>query len=68
MKSKASFGTLCKDVDKILRELCNQMDVELLEVHAIPDHMYLCLSILPKYGMAHAEGRLKGKATIRVYR
>jgi REP element-mobilizing transposase RayT len=28
-----------------LRELCEQCDIELIEGHAMPDHVHLCLSI-----------------------
>ena len=65
---KAIFGTLRKDIGKILRELCHQMGIELVEGHAMPDHVHLCLSIPPKYSVANAVGRLKGKAAIRIHR
>ena len=48
-RQKAIFGTLRKDIGKILRELCNQMGIELVEGHAMPDHVHLCLSMPPKY-------------------
>jgi len=38
----------------------------LVEGHAMPDHVHLCLSILPKYSVANAVGRLQGKAAIRI--
>src|SRR5438128_110740 len=65
---KAIFGTIRKDIGKILRELCDQMGIELVEGHAMPDHVHLCLSIPPKYSVANAVGRLKGKAAIRIHR
>jgi putative transposase len=67
-RQKAIFGTLRKDIGKILRELCDQMGIELVEGHAMPDHVHLCLSIPPKYSVANAVGRLKGKAAIRIHR
>ena len=36
-RQKAIFGTLRKDIGKILRELCDQMGIELVEGHAMPD-------------------------------
>ncbi len=50
-RQKAIFGTLRKDIGHILRELCEPFDIELIEGHAMPDHVHLCLSILPKYSM-----------------
>ena len=67
-RQKAIFGTLRKDIGKILRELCTQMGIELVESHAMLDHVHLCLSIPPKYRVAHAVGRLQGQAAIRLHR
>ena len=47
-RKKAMFGSLRKGVGKILRELCNQSGVELVEGHAMSDHVHLCLSIPPE--------------------
>ena len=44
------------------------MGIELVEGHAMPDHVHWCLSIPPKYSVANAVGRLKGKAAIRIHR
>jgi putative transposase len=44
------------------------MGIDLVEGHAMPDHVHLCLSIPPKYSGANAVGRLKGKAAIRIHR
>jgi putative transposase len=51
-----------------LRELCQQQGIELVEGHAMPDHVHLCLSIPPKYSVAHTVGFLKGKSAIRIHR
>jgi putative transposase len=52
----------------ILRELCRQRGVELVEGHWMPDHVHLCLSIPPKYSVAHTLGFLKGKSAVRIHR
>src|SRR5205814_10705047 len=39
-----------------------------VEGHAMPDHVHVCLSIPPKYRVANAVGRLKGKTAIRIHR
>jgi hypothetical protein len=33
--------------------LCQQHGVEIVKGHAMPDHIHLCLSIPPKYSVAH---------------
>ena len=67
-RKKAMFGSLRKGVGKILRELCNQAGVELVEGHAMSDHVHLCLSIPPKYSVANTVGFLQGKSAIRIHR
>ena len=47
-RQKAIFGTLRKDIGQILRELCDQMGIEWVAGHAMPDHVHVCLSIPPK--------------------
>jgi putative transposase len=42
--------------------------VELVEWHAMPDHIHLCLRIPPKYSVANTVGFLKGKSAIRIHR
>jgi len=67
-RKKSIFGQLRRDIGKIIRELCKQHDVELLEGHAMVDHVHLCLSIPPKFSVANTAGFLKGKSAIRIHR
>lgn len=67
-RKKVFYGKLRKRVGTILRDLCQQKGVELLEGRAMPDHIHLCLSIRPKYSVAHVVGFLKGKSAIRIHR
>jgi len=53
---------------RILRELCRQRGVELLEGHCMPEYIHMCLSIAPKYSVAHTIGFLKGKSAVRIHR
>ena len=34
----------------------------------MPDHIHLCMSIPPKYSVAHTIGFLKGKSAARIHR
>ena len=67
-RQKVLYGKLRRQVGAILRELCRQKGVELLEGHCMPEHVHLCLSIPPKYRVAHAIGFLKGKSAVRIHR
>ena len=48
-RRKVLYGRLRRQVGRILRELCDQRGVELIEGKAMADHVHLCLSIPPKY-------------------
>ena len=67
-RRKVLYGKLRRQIGAILRELCRQRGIELLEGHAMPDHIHLCLSIPPKYSVAYAIGFLKGKSAVRIHR
>ena len=67
-RQKVLFGTLRKSVGRILRELCEQKGIALLEGHAMLDHVHLCLSIPPKFSVSNTVGFLKGKSAVRVHR
>ena len=67
-RKKTIYGALRKGVGKILRELCDQEGVGLVEGHAMGDHVHLCLSIPPKFSVANTVGFIKGKSAIRIHR
>jgi putative transposase len=67
-RRKVLYGTLRAKVGTIIRELCQQKGVELVEGKAMSDHIHLCLSIPPKYSVSHVVGYLKGKSAIRIHR
>ena len=67
-RKKALYGRLRQKVGKILRELCRQKDIELLEGKAMPDHVHMLLSVPPRYSIAMTVGFLKGKSAIRIHR
>jgi putative transposase len=47
------YGPLRKKIGQIMRELCCQAQIELVEGYAIPDHLHLYLSIPPKFSVAN---------------
>ena len=67
-RRKVFYGRLKGAIGAILRDLCRQKSVELLEGHCMPDHIHMCLSIPPKYSVAHTIGFLKGKSAVRIHR
>ena len=67
-RRKVLYGRLRRRVGRILRELCEQRGVELLEGKAAIDHVHMCLSIPPKFSVSHTVGFLKGKSAVRIHR
>ena len=59
-RRRSIYGSLRRQIGGILRELWHQQGVELVEGHAMPDHIHLCLSIPPKYSVSNTVGFLKG--------
>jgi putative transposase len=67
-RRKVLYGKLRAGIGRILRDLCEQKGIELLEGHGMPDHVHLCLRIPPKYSVSYTIGFLKGKSAVRVHR
>ncbi len=60
-RRKAIYGKLRADIGRILRQLCEYKAVEIIEVHAMPDHIHMLVSIPPKLAVSSFMGYLKGK-------
>ena len=67
-RRKTLYGKLRRKVGEILRELCRQRGVELVEGNLRPDHVHMCLSVPPKFSVAFVIGFLKGKSAVRIHR
>ena len=67
-RQRKFFGSARREIGGILRQLCRQKEVELLEGNALPDHIHLLLSVPPKYSIAMTVGYLKGKSAVRIHR
>lgn len=67
-RKKVLYGRTRRQVGQILRQLCRQKGVEILEGHAMPDHIHLVLRIPPKFSVALVVGYLKGKSAIQIHR
>ena len=67
-RKRAIFGNLRREIGRLLRELCVEHEIELVEGHAKADHVHLLLSIPPKFSVANTVGYVKGKSAIRIHR
>jgi putative transposase len=67
-RRKVLYGKIRKRPGEIVRGLCIQKGVEVIESHTLIDHLHVCLSFPPKYSIFEVVGFLKGKSAIRLHR
>lgn len=66
-RRKAIYGNLKKDIGVILRKLCKEMKVEIIEAEACPDHIHMLVSIPPYMSVAQFVGTLKSKSALMIF-
>ena len=66
-RRKAIYGKLRADIGQILRQLCDYKNVEIIEAHAMPDHIHMLLKIPPKISVSGFMGYLKGKSALMIF-
>ena len=67
-RKRKLYGKVRKRVGEVLREVCRQRGIGVVEGHVMPDHIHMCLSIPPKHSVAFAIGFIKGKSAVRIHR
>lgn len=63
----AIYGELKQDIGWILRKLCEEKGVEIIQAEACPDHVHMLVSIPPKYSISTFMGFLKGKSALMIF-
>ncbi len=61
------YGRYKASIGKIIRELCQRQDVEIIEANACKDHIHLLVSIPPKLSVSAFMGYLKGKSSLMIF-
>ena len=61
------YGKIKVDIGKILRKLCEQKGVEIIEANLCPDHIHMLVSITPKMSVSSFVGYLKGKSSLMIF-
>ena len=61
------YGTIKADIGSILRKLCEQKNVELIEGNLCPDHVHMLVSIPPYISVTQFVGYLKGKSSLMIF-
>ena len=61
------YGKIKVDIGKIIRKLCEQKKVEIIEAEACKDHIHMLVSIPPNISVAAFVGYLKGKSALMIF-
>ena len=61
------YGDIRKDIGVILRKLCEQKNVEIIEAETCADHIHMLVSIPPNLSVAQFVGYLKGKSALMIF-
>ena len=66
-RRKEIYGQLKADIGKILRKLCEEKKVELIEAEACPDHIHMLVSIPPYISVSQFMGYIKSKSALMIF-
>ena len=66
-RRKEIYGQIKKDIGEILRKLCEQKGVEIIEAEACIDHIHMLVSIPPHISVSQFMGYLKGKSSLMIF-
>ena len=61
------YREIREDVGFILRKLCEQKGVEIIEAEICPDHVHMLLELPPKVSVSQIMGFLKGKSSLLIF-
>ena len=66
-RRQAIYKEIKTDIGKILRKLCEEKGVNIIEAEACPDHIHMLVSIPPKISVSSFMGYLKGKSSLMIF-
>lgn len=66
-RRKVIYHKLRADIGRYLRRLCEYKGVEIVEAHAMSDHIHMLVKIPPKLSVSSFMGYLKGKSSLMIF-
>lgn len=66
-RRKAIYGEIKADIGKIIRKLCEEKKVEIIEAELCVDHVHMLISVPPYLSIAQFVGFLKGKSSLMIF-
>lgn len=66
-RRKVIYKEIKADIGQIIRKLCNEKKVEIIEAQACSDHIHMLVSIPPYLSVAQFMGFLKSKSALMIF-
>ena len=66
-RRKVLYGSNRQKLLGIIKRLCRDIDVEIVEGAMCPDHIHISLRIPPRLSVAYVMGYLKGKSALKLF-
>ena len=63
----AIYGEIKQDIGKILRQLCENKGVGIIEAELCKDHVHMLVEIPPSMSVSQFVGYLKGKSSLMIF-
>ena len=63
----AIYGEIKQDIGKILRQLCENKGVSIIEAELCKDHVHMLVEIPPSMSVSQFVGYLKGKSSLMIF-
>jgi putative transposase len=63
----AIYGEIKQDIGKILRQLCENKGVTIIEAELCTDHVHMLVEIPPSMSVSQFVGYLKGKSSLMIF-
>lgn len=58
------YGQIKKDIGMILRQICEQKGIAIIEAEDCPDNIHMLIIFSPKFSISYVMGYLKGKSSL----
>ncbi len=66
-RRKIIYGEIKRDIGKILRQLCEWKEINIIEAELCADHVHMLVEVPPKVSVSGFVGYLKGKSSLMIH-
>lgn len=62
-RRKVLVGDIAVHTDELVRSICTEIQVDVIELEIMPDHVHLLIEVDPQFGIDRAVKHIKGKTS-----